>query len=106
MNTLIYPEVHLKITSVKKDGNKHVWTLKEDDGTKHTYLTGLKTGPRVYRLLHIESLDGDLQKYIGKDVWASRIFVTIHTEERDLKKIRVTEKGELSILPDFEIFPD
>jgi len=103
-NMLVYPEIHLKIVSVKKERNKFSWELSEDDGTKHTYLTGLKTGPRVYRLLHIESLDGDLKKYIGKDVWASRIFITVHTEDRDLKKLLVKEESELNILPNFEVF--
>lgn len=106
MNMLVYPEVHLKITDVQKDQNKYIWTLQEDDGAKHTYLTGLKTGPRVYRLLHVENLKEDVRKYIGRDVWASRIFVTVHTEERDLKKITVTEADELKILPDFEGIPD
>ena len=102
MNMLVYPEVHLKITGVKQERNKLIWTLKEDAGDVHTFQTGTKAGPRIYRLLHIEHMDGDPKKHVGKDVWASRVFISVRTEERDLRKFAITDEDELKILPPFE----
>lgn len=102
MNVLVYPEVHLRIVGVRQERNKLIWTLKEDNGTVHTYQTGTKAGPRIYRLLHVEHVDGDPKKHVGRDIWASRVFISIRTEERDLRKFAITDEDELRVLPAFE----
>ena len=110
--SLIFPELRLRITAVQKEKRQLIWLLKDiDNGKEYKFRSGSKTGPNLQVFLHLAPGEfiGDPEKYVGTIIPASRgqFDIKIRMGDNHQRPEFVKSKQPLlrHFIPEITVFP-